>query len=261
MHGPKAAFLPLMMLLASCTGTSYDLIETGSVAAVKFADADPQDFGIRAPSLYPVHGIDVSKYQGGIDWQKARDSGVSFVFIKATEGGDMLDPRFEEYWHGARSAGLPYAPYHFYYFCTTPSDQADWFIRNVPKSAVVMPPVIDMEWNPASPTCHLRPDPAIVRRDLRIMSDRLEAYYGKKPIIYTTIDFHEQNLAGHFKDHTFWLRSVADHPDNVFDGRDWTFWQYTGTGIVPGIEGQTDINVFSGDKTDWQNWLTVVAAR
>ncbi|MGN6548361.1 MAG: glycoside hydrolase family 25 protein [Pararhizobium sp.] len=253
-----AAVAPLLLFLCSCTATSYDLIETSAVPA-KFADADPQDFGVKAPALYPVHGIDVSKYQGDIDWDKARRHGVSFVFIKATEGGDRVDPRFDEYWHEARAAGVAYAPYHFYYFCTPPREQAVWFIRNVPKSAVQMPPVIDMEWNPNSPTCHIRPEPAFVRRDLKIFSDALEAHYGKKPIIYTTVDFHRQNLAGYFKDHAFWLRSVADHPDKTYGGRDWTFWQYTGTGIVPGVKGQTDINVFSGDRAEWHDWLASAA--
>jgi lysozyme len=257
----SAVLLPLALCLTSCTTTAYDLMETGSIPA-KFADSDPQDFGANAPSRYPVHGIDVSKYQGDVDWQKARAHGVSFAFIKATEGGDRVDPKFDEYWHEARAAGVPYAPYHFYYFCTPPAEQAAWFIRNVPRDAVMMPPVIDMEWNAASPTCKIRPEAAFVRRDLKIFSDALERHYGKKPIIYTTIDFHRENLKGHFQDQPFWLRSVANHPDKAFGGRKWTFWQYTGTGIVPGVRGQADINVFAGNRSQWQTWLaSTVAAR
>ncbi|HET7413295.1 MAG TPA: GH25 family lysozyme, partial [Pararhizobium sp.] len=128
-------------------------------------------------------------------------------------------------------------------------------IANVPRSAVVMPPVIDMEWNPNSPTCRLRPPPETVRRDLKLFAGRIEGHYGKKPIIYTTIDFHRKNFAGHFRNYDFWLRSVAGHPDNIYGGRDWTFWLYTGTGIVPGIAGNVDINVFDGDRIAWTAWL------
>ena len=252
----KLAFLPLLLLvLASCTSSGYDFIETSSIKT-PFADSDPQDFGKNSPSRYPIHGVDVSRWQGDVDWEKARANGVSFAFVKATEGGDRIDPRFEDYWRGARRAGLPVAPYHFYYFCTSPEEQAAWFIHNVPKSAVVMPPVVDMEWNPNSPTCRRRPTPETVRADLARFAAIVQAYYGKKPIIYTTIDFHRRNLAGHFAGYSFWLRSVSDHPDNIYKSRDWTFWQYTGTGIVPGIPGKADVSVFAGSKTAWQTWLS-----
>lgn len=232
---------------------------TTSSIKTAFRDTDPQDFGKIEPSDYPIHGIDASKWQGDIDWSKARRAGVSFAFVKATEGGDTLDPRFDDYWRQARAAGVPVAPYHFYYFCTPPRVQADWFIRNVPRSAVMTRPVIDMEWNPHSPTCRVRPPAAVVRRDLKIFADRIEAHYHKKPIIYTTIDFHHANLAGHFKDYDFWLRSVAAHPDDAYNSRDWTFWQYTGTGIVPGIRGHVDINVFAGGHDEWKAWLKAAA--
>ena len=90
--------------------------------------------------------------------------------------------------------------------------------------------------------------PSVVRSDLARFASIIKAHYGKTPIIYTTVDFHRKNLEGHFKGYSFWLRSVADNPDKVYDGRDWTFWQYTGTGIVPGVPGQADISVFSGNS-------------
>ena len=254
----RFAAVPLLLLLASCTTSGYDLLETASITT-RFADSDPQDFGSVSPHDFDVHGIDVSRYQGDVDWKKAREHGISFAFVKATEGGDRIDPRFDEYWRGARRAGLPVAPYHFYYFCTSPEEQAAWFIRNVPRAAVVMPPVIDMEWNPHSPSCRMRPPPDIVRHDLETFARILERHYGKRPIIYTTVDFHRKNLEGHFRNYSFWLRSVADSPDNVYERRDWTFWQYTGTGIVPGVPGQADLSVFSGSAHAWKAWLSTVA--
>lgn len=253
------AAVPLLVMLTSCTMSARDLdgispLTTASIQT-RFSDTDPQDFGKVTPADYPIHGVDVSRWQGDIDWEKARRAGVSFAFVKATEGGDTLDPHFADYWRGARAAGIPVAPYHFYYFCTSPQKQADWFIRNVPKSAIVTRPVIDMEWNPRSPTCHKRPPASVVRRDLKIFAERIEAHYHKKPIIYTTIDFHHANLAGHFKGYNFWLRSVAAHPDDAYDDRGWTFWQYTGTGVVPGIVGPVDISVFSGNSAKWKTWL------
>ncbi len=131
----------------------------------------------------------------------------------------------------------------------------------MPREAVKLPPVLDAEWNPASPTCKLRPDPATVRADMKRFMDRLQAYYGKRPIIYTSVDFHRDNFVGYFKDYQFWLRSVASHPEDKYADRKWAFWQYTSTGVVPGVSGQTDINVFAGTQDNWKSWLAYADAR
>lgn len=245
--------------LAGCSATTYDVLHVGAVPTTRFGDTDPQDFGRRGPATYPVHGIDVSKFQGAIDWPTVRSAGVSFAFIKATEGGDRVDERFAEHWAATERAGVPRSGYHFYYFCRPAIEQARWYIRNVPRDPNALPPVLDMEWNPHSPTCRLRPPPETVRREMRIFLNAVERHYGKRPIIYTTVDFHRENIAGYFEDYPMWLRSVADHPADVYPGHDWHFWQYTGTGLVPGIDGHTDINAFGGSIEDWQNWLKTVA--
>lgn len=253
-----ALVLPLLLALASCTTTEYDLVETASVSP-RFHDKDPQDFGVRTPQHHPIHGIDISKWQGDVDFVKARDSGVSFVFIKATEGKDRVDDNFSKNWRSAAAANLPYAPYHFYYFCSTADQQADWFIRNVPKSAINLPPVLDVEWNGASKTCTYRPSKVTAVAELQRFMDRLEAHYGKRPIIYTSVDFHRDVLVGEFRNYHFWVRSVANHPSNVYADRRWAFWQYTSTGVVPGVPGECDINVFAGSQKNWKNWVAAVS--
>ena len=253
------AFLSALMLMSGCTSTSYDLLETASVPSPKFKDLDPQDFGKNHPHRHEVHGIDVSKWNGNIDWPAVRKSGVSFAFIKATEGSDRIDAKFDDHWRLASAAGVPHAPYHFYYFCSTADAQADWFIRNVPKASVKLPPVLDVEWNHASPTCKLKPNPQTVQAEMQRFLDRIEAYYGKRPIIYTTVDFHRDNLVGKFNNYPFWVRSVAAHPQKIYSERSWAFWQYTATGVIPGIKGNTDINVFSGTEKNWRNWVAAVS--
>jgi lysozyme len=242
-------------LTSACSTTSYDLLDVGAIPPPRFGDNDPQDFGARGPHTYAIHGIDVSKWQGDIDWPAVRSSGVSFAFIKATEGGDRLDDRFMEYWAGSRQAGIPRSGYHFFYFCRPAIEQARWYIRNVPRERDALPPVLDVEWNAHSPTCRLRPRPEVVRAEMQIFLDAIERHYGKRPIIYTTIDFHRENIAGHFRAYPMWLRAVAEHPDQLYAGHPWIFWQYTGTGIVPGVRGNTDINVFGGDAASWQRWV------
>ncbi|GAB4350027.1 MAG: GH25 family lysozyme [Oricola sp.] len=245
------------LAVAGCSQVSFDFADSVvPLAAPRFADNDPVDaFEGGGPHGYAVHGIDVSKYQDTIDWQAAKRSGVAFAYIKATEGGDRVDSRFDSHWKQARAAGIHRGAYHFYYFCRPAIEQARWFIRNVPKEKGSLPPVLDMEWNHTSPTCKDRPEPAKVRSEMKIFLDALERHYGKRPVIYTTPDFYERNIAGHFKRDTFWLRTVKANPRVAYPGRDWTFWQYTGTGVVPGVPGDTDINVFAGTKSDWQQWI------
>ena len=112
-----------------------------------------------------------------------------------------------------------------------------------------------MEWNPDSPTCKLRPDPATVRSEMRIFLSMVEKHYGKKPIIYTSLDFFDDNGLSGFRGYPYWLRSVAGHPRDKYSGHPFTFWQYTGTGVIPGITGDADINVFNGDMSAWKKWL------
>jgi lysozyme len=83
----------------------------------------------------------------------------------------------------------------------------------------------------------------------------LEKHYGQRPIIYTTPVFFKENDLGRLKGEEFWLRSTAKTPAEVYAGQDWHFWQYTSTGVIDGIDGAVDINLFNGSRKDWQNWL------
>ena len=252
-----------LLLLAACTSAGLqDIAPTAGpgIAAPaalnpRFGDNDPHEWGRRKPWDYAVHGTDVSKYQTSVDWSEARAAGISFAFIKATEGGDRVDDRFRQHWANARAAGVPRGAYHFFYFCRPAIEQAEWFIRNVPKEKGALPPVLDMEWNPLSPTCRIRPPAATVRAEMRVFLDRVEKHYGKKPIIYTDPGFFDENGLSAFRGYPFWLRSVAGHPTEKYGEHPFVFWQYTGTGRIPGIAGDADINVFNGPAGTWRAWL------
>ena len=220
----------------------------------KFRDSDPVAFSPYTPQRFPVHGVDVSRFQKDINWRLVRGAGVRFAFIKATEGGDLLDPKFKENWRAAGAVGIARGAYHFYYFCTDAVRQARWFSKNVPRTNGALPPVLDMEWNPFSPTCTTRPPPRTVRAEMKRFLNRVERRYGQRPIIYTTPEFFQQTGIGQIENTAFWLRAVAEHPGAVYPGQRWTFWQYTGTGRVPGVTGDVDINVFRGSIEAWEQW-------
>ncbi len=122
-------------LLAGCY--SYEVVK---------GDNDPHPGVNRARSL-PIQGIDVARYQGRIDFAKAREAGTHFVFMKATEGSDYIDPNFRTNWHAAKAAGVPRGAYHFMTWCSLASEQAAWFKANVPADPDALPPVLDLEWN------------------------------------------------------------------------------------------------------------------
>jgi lysozyme len=218
------------------------------------SDAKPHP-GVSKAQTYPIHGIDISRWQGDIDWSEVKSAGTKFVFMKATEGGDHIDPSFRRNYENARAAGVPAGAYHFVYWCRSAADQARWIEKNFPRDKDMLPPVLDVEWNGHSLTC-----PRKVPRDqalemIRVLLAQLETQTGKKPIIYTDITFHEEVLKGAYEDHPFWIRSVAAEPQERYTDRKWAFWQWTTTGRVPGIRGDVDRNVFNGSEKQFQAWM------
>lgn len=248
--------LALIAALAACATPRPAQFASRSVAtAPQFGDDKPHPWAGPAPWHYAVHGIDVSRYQGRIDWDAVRTSGIRFAYLKATEGGDFLDPSFAANWEGARRAGMKRGAYHYYYFCRSAREQALWFTHNVPTERASLPPVLDMEWTPESRTCRLRPAPAQVRAEMQRFLTQVERHFGRRPIVYSTVDFYRENALWLVDGYDFWLRSVANHPEATYPGQPWSFWQYTGTGRVPGIAGHTDLNAFAGSPAEWDRWL------
>jgi lysozyme len=225
----------------------------GQLYSRRFRDAKPINFGSASPHKLAVHGVDVSRWQGDIDWPKLRTQGANFAYIKSTDGGDHLDPMFKTNWRKAKEAGMKRGAYHFFYWCRTAGEQADWFIRNVPRDADALPPVIDVEWNGES-SCKRRPSRENVLEKMKVFMDKLERHYGKRPVIYTAPDFYADNLEGEFLNYPFWLRSVAAHPSKRYPGRKWLFWQYSGSGLSHGVDGRIDLNVFHGSGDQWMGW-------
>ena len=230
------------------------------LARSTFRDNDPVNFGPRGPSSFPVHGIDAARFQGQMNWRQIRRQGIRFAWLKATEGGDLLDPEFKANWRAAKRARVPVGAYHFYYFCTDPDTQAKWFIKNVQRLRGGMPPVLDLEWNPFSPTCTLRPPAAEVRRVANRFIKIVERHYQTRVVVYTAPDFWERNDVARLK-RGFWLRSTANHVEQRYRFRGWRFWQYTATGVLDGVEKEIDLNCFNGTEAQWKQWRDARAVR
>jgi lysozyme len=237
--------LLLALVLAGCSGSLKTDFE---------GDTDPHN-GVRRAYSMPVQGIDISKYQGDVDWNRVRRAGIKFAYMKVSEGGDHVDERFYRNWEASARAGVARGVYHFMYWCRTASEQAVWFSQAVPHDRTQLPPVLDLEWNHASVTCPNKVPRAEALAEIHKMLEIMEYHTGKKPVIYTDITFHREVLEGEFPGYEFWLRSVAAEPHKRYSGRSWSFWQYTATGRVPGVKGNVDRNVFNGSESEWKSWL------
>ena len=218
-------------------------------------DSDVGTSPYPAPTDFAIQGIDVSKYQGDVDWTAVANSGVRFAYIKATEGGDYLDEKFRQNWELSRASGIARGAYHFAYWCRPAEEQAAWFLANVPNDPSALPPVLDVEWNPQSRTCPRKLPRAQALAMMHTILSAMEQAYGKRPVIYTSVDFHRDVLQGEFQDYPMWVRSVRAYPSVKYGDRRWNFWQHTATGSVPGVRGYVDRNCYYGSLDDWQNWL------
>lgn len=204
----------------------------------------------RTPALagYKVRGVDVSAYQGEVDWRRvAREPGVKFAFIKATEGRSWVDPYFDENWDGARAAKLATGAYHYFRPKRDARQQADLFVGQVKLGPGDLPPVLDVE----------RVDgrsPDELRRGVRTWLKLVGRRYGVKPILYTNHDFYVQYLHGHFDDYPLWLAHYEVRYPRL-DRKRWIIWQHSDEMLLPGIHGYVDGNVFAGSVAEFQKLL------
>jgi lysozyme len=204
-------------------------------------------FGIWIPNQpakaeYPIRGIDVSHHQRDIKWDAVKGSGIGFAYIKATEGADFKDEKFQENWANAGAAGIARGAYHFFTLGTPGSLQAANFIATVPVAANALPPAIDLEfsgWNTSHPQ-----SAKDFQREFSAFWDALLTRYGKTPVVYTTKDFQKQYLAQMPIDR-LWIREVLLKPPPP-----WMFWQFSPRGRVPGVSTFVDLNVFNGNAAD-----------
>jgi len=195
---------------------------------------------------YSVHGIDVSAYQGNIDWKLVASHQVQFAFIKATEGVTLRDPRFQRNWHNAHEAGIVRGAYHYFQPNYSSAKQANLFARTVPLLPGDLPPVLDVE----APEFH---DVALMRRNVATWLRLMERHYGVRPILYSNYSFYQRHLAGHFDKYPLWLAHYEVASPRLPKEK-WIIWQHSDESYVPGIRGTVDFNVFQGN---FQNLLSL----
>lgn len=206
---------------------------------------------LKMAERYNVKGVDISYYQGDVDWQ-VLENGLSFVYMKATEGSSHQDIRFEENLAGALETGLAVGAYHFFSFESSGKTQAEHYIEVVGRWDGMLVPAVDVEYYSSYEGVV---DVEAIREELQLLLDELEAYYGCKPVIYTTMTAYKTLIQGEFTEYPLWIRNIYYHP--IFGGRNWVFWQYSDKGMLEGYSGEEryiDLDVFRGDEQELENY-------
>lgn len=200
------------------------------------------------PEGYEIHGIDISHYQGQIDWDELRNGMISgcplrFVIIKSTEGDKRIDENFYDNFQAAREYGFIRGAYHFWNNKSTPRDQAYFFLSKVHLENGDLPPVLDIEHKPAERSVE------DFQRDVLTWLHIVEDRYHVKPIIYTYYKFKQNYLSAPvFDDYPYWIAHY--YVDKVEYKGPWKFWQHTDAGRLPGIRGYVDFNIYNGSFYD-----------
>lgn len=216
----------------------------------------------RVASFKP--GIDVSSYQGDIDWATVAKS-QKFVFIKATESSHFVDRRFAANWKSARAAGILRGAYHFFRPQVAVADQVANFVSTVGRlQSDDLAPVLDLE---------VPADWKNIEQSQRVKLalawlEGVEEKLGVKPIVYLSPSFVRDVLgtanADALKGYTLWIANYtsANAPRVPAPWTDWTFWQYSETGKVPGInDGNVDLDWYNGSMSSLRENLSVGALR
>lgn len=206
------------------------------------------------PEGYEIHGIDISHYQGDIDWDDLSNAMIEgcplrFVMIKSTEGSTRLDSKFKENFRQAREYGYIRGAYHFWSNKSSARDQAYHFLNKVRLEDGDLPPVLDVEHKPKDRSVE------DFQRDVLTWLHIVEDKYHVKPIIYTYYKFKDKYLSAPvFNDYPYWIAHY--YVDKVEYKGLWKFWQHTDAGKLPGIKGYVDFNIYNGSFYDMKK-LTI----
>lgn len=243
------AILSLAALVAASLGAC------STTSTTDFCASTTEQAATVCPGGTTVKGVDISHYDGTIDWATAHGSGIDFAFAKATESTNYTDPTFATNWAGMKAAGVVRGAYHFFHADVDPTAQMTFFVQAIQSAGGLqpgdLPPAIDFEVtnNVASAT---------IAANLATAITALQKATGMKPIVYTSPGFANPILPSGFgSDSTLWVANwQVSCPNTPSAWSAWAFWQSADNGTVPGITGATavDLDEFNGTLAQLQGF-------
>lgn len=236
----------LTSVVASCTCVEEQTTTTDSVHKV-------------CSTGEKTKGIDISKYQGNIDWFEVKNSGIEFAFARVSDGANNIDKTFSSNWISMKKAGLIRGSYQYFRPSQDASEQAYLFLNILNQNGGLEPNdfgmVVDIE-----ETEGLKSED--INSALGQWLEVVEKETNRTPIIYTGPSFWDSNkLDSAFSKYPLWVAHYTTSCPLVPDAwKDWSIWQYSGSGSVPGINASTDLNVFNGNKLELEMFINPVVA-
>lgn len=199
------------------------------------------------PGRSVLQGIDVSYYQGSINWSQVKAAGNSFAIIRVSDGTGFMDPKFSANWSGSKSAGVVHGTYQFFRPGQSANAQADIVINNLRSAGFGsgdIPPVLDVEVRDGQSN-------ATIVAGIKAWVSKVQGALGRKPIIYSSPSFWSGLGNPTISGARLWIAHWGVSCPNVPTGwTGWSFWQYSSTGKVPGIAGNVDLDRFNGTLAD-----------
>jgi lysozyme len=193
-----------------------------------------------------IFGIDVSQYQGTIDWENLEaieeQFEIKFVVVRATAGSKKVDRNFKKNWRNLSSTVYIQGAYHYYRPDENSTDQANNFIKNVKLRKGHLPPILDIEKMPKGQSMEK------LKEGLQNWLTLVEKQYGVKPIIYTGEKYFEDFLQDDFPNYKFWIANYNPWKEKIEDN--YLMWQFTEKAQLHGINELVDVNVFNGNVAD-----------
>jgi lysozyme len=210
-------------------------------------------YQIKIPDKYSIHGIDVSSYQGKIDWKmvksmKEDDVQISFAIIKASEGIASIDPYFQRNWREAAKAGIVCGAYHYFRPQKSGDWQAKFFLQTVNFEPGDLPPVVDIEQLNGVP-------PEKMRKELSDFLIYVEKKTKVKPIIYSGLTFYNDYLKGYYDEYPLWIAHYHKAELRINASANWLMWQHSDRARITGINHVVDFDAFKGDSLAFQHML------
>jgi lysozyme len=204
--------------------------------------SDSHIFAVLERHNQKVVGIDVSEYQGTIDWELVKfvhDSfPIGFVMVRATAGIDKVDSRFKENWNSLKKLPFAKGAYHYYRPNENSILQAQNFIKTVKIQKGDFPPILDIENLPKKQSMDS------LKVGLKRWLNYVENHYKVRPIIYSGENYYKNFLKDDFPEYQFWIANYNGWIHEI--NPDWLIWQFSEKASVPGIKGNVDINIYNG---------------
>jgi lysozyme len=229
--GQKAKYIIIAMVAVCLTIAAFFVI--------KDFFGEDQTFG---SDKYFVKGIDVSHHNPILNWDNVMEQGITFAYMKATEGNSHSDRNYRFNYDLARKSNIKAGSYHFYTFALSGKEQAQHFLKTARFNAGDLIPAIDVEHSTVNPYSKDNKYTSVVIQELKVLENELYRHFGFHPVIYTNKDCYKLYIKGNFPDNLIWMcdlhREPPEEPDN------WRIWQFSHKGEIPGIDGHIDLNYY-----------------